>query len=273
MPGVVRCCTPERRSCHDRPSPHPDPPRARAGGHARRLLGRRVRRGDERVTADLRDREREPHRDRGHRRRRAVVVGPYGCAATDATVPDGAATAPTADLDGDGRADELWLADATDGTRTLGVRTASGAVLSVDFTSAAPQAASALGQVLGDGTAIVLLDTGRAVPLYAVTGCALVATENEQGEQYTFDRGFTGFGTGVGCEDGDGGLGLVGYLAETRGQQTDVTTTRIELSDGGTLARNGTADERTGLGSDDPLVTAATSVTCGDNEAAVQEPS
>lgn len=194
-----------------------------------------------------------------------------GCAATDASVPENAAVGPTADLDGDGQADELWLADDGD-VRTLGVRTASGAVFSTDFTSAAPQAATAFGQVLGDGSAIVLLDTGRAVPLYAVVDCALVETQNEQGEQYTFDKGFTGYGTGVGCVDADdAGLALVGYLAETEGEETTVTTTQIELSDGGASASNGQETVEKSLPSDDPLVTAASTVGCGDAEP-VHEP-
>lgn len=194
-----------------------------------------------------------------------------GCAATDDSVPPEAQIGPTADLDGDGEADELWLADV-DGTRMLGVQTASGAVFSTDFSSAAPQSASALGQVLGDGSAIVLLDTGREVPLYAVIDCALVPTQNDQGEQYTFDKGFTGYGTGVGCEEVDGGgLGLLGYLAEVDGDSATVTTTAIELSEGGATAANGEATEESGLSADDPVVEAASSVTCGDS-ASVQEP-
>ncbi|WP_420114589.1 hypothetical protein [Pseudactinotalea sp.] len=194
-----------------------------------------------------------------------------GCAATDDTVPPEAELGPTADLDGDGAADELWLADV-DGTHMLGVQTASGAVFSTEFTSAAPQAASALGQVLGDGSAIVLLDTGREVPLYAVIDCALTPTQNDQAEQYTFDRGFTGYGTGVGCIDVDGGgLSLVGYLAEVEGERATVTTTAIELSDGGAAASNGEATEQTDLDADDPAVEAASEVSCGDAEP-VMEP-
>lgn len=194
-----------------------------------------------------------------------------GCSPTDKTVPPGAVTGATADLDGDGRPDELWLADV-DGARVLGVRTASGAVLSTEFTSGAPQSATAYGQVLGDGSAIVLLDTGRAVPLYAVVDCELVPTHNEQGDQYTFDKGFTGYGTGVGCQEVDGdGLRLVGYLAEIEGEQATVTSTPIELAGGGTSARNGQPEQQTGLGPQDPLVAAAESIGCADAEP-VHEP-
>jgi hypothetical protein len=195
-----------------------------------------------------------------------------GCPA-GGSVPDGAHTGATADLDGDGRPDTLWLSGGT--PRRLGVETASGAVFSTEFTSAAPQAASALGARLGDGTAVVLLDTGRAVPLYAVIDCALVPTANVQGQQYTFDLGFTGYGTGVGCAELRRGLQLVGLKAESTDSGTTFTVIRtpIELDDHGASARNG-QDEvvAEGVSADDPAVTTAQSVTCGMATAQVTEP-
>lgn len=199
-----------------------------------------------------------------------------GCAPTGETVPEDAARAPTVDLDGDGdgAADTLWLSAGL--PRVLGVETASGAVLSVEFSSGAPQAARAMAQRLGDGSAIILLDTGRAVPLYAVVGCAVVATQNVDGEQYTFDRGFTGFGTGVACEDTGNGLRLYGVNAVGRGPgggDVDVTRTLIELHDGGRTATNGLSETAaSGLASDDPAVQAAHLVTCGDAPPPVTEP-
>ncbi|UNX54902.1 hypothetical protein MF406_00960 [Georgenia sp. TF02-10] len=197
-----------------------------------------------------------------------------GCPATGTAVPDGAATAPTADLDGDGAADQLWLSGGD--PRTLGVATASGAVLSTEFTSAAPQAASALGQRLGDGgPAVVLLDTGRAVDLYAVVDCEIVPTQNDQGEQYTFDRGFTGYGTGVGCVDLGSGLQLVGLKAESdeAGERFTVTRTAVELADGGRTAANGPGEVvAEDAAADDPVVTSAQAVTCGEPQEPVHEP-
>lgn len=192
-----------------------------------------------------------------------------GCTATAATIPDGAATGPTADLDGDGEADTLWLADV-DGQRELGVQTASGAVFSTDFSFGGPEAATAYGQRLGDGSAIVILDGGRSAPLYAVVDCALVPSTNAQGEQYTFDRGFTGYGTGVGCEDTGSGLGLVGYLAEVNGDRATVSSTTIDLSHSGAQARNGDKTS-TKVAQDDPLVEQAQSVSCADAQG-VHEP-
>jgi hypothetical protein len=189
-------------------------------------------------------------------------------------VPDGAATAPTADLDGDGAADQLWLGGGDQ--RILGVATASGAVLSTEFTSAAPQPASAIGQRLGDdGPAIVLLNTGRAVSLYAVVDCEIVPTQNQQGEQYTFDRGFTGYGTGVGCVDLGSGLQLVGLKAtsDAEGKQFTVTRTAIELAHGGRTATNGPTEViAEDAAPDDPVVTSAQSVSCGEPQEPVREP-
>ncbi|WP_143427013.1 hypothetical protein [Georgenia soli] len=195
-----------------------------------------------------------------------------GCPA-GGTVPDGAATAPTADLDGDRRADTLWLSGGP--TRTLGVRTASGAVLSTRFSSGSPIAAKALGQRLADGSAVVLLDTGRSVALYAVVDCELVPTRNVQGGQYTFDLGFTGYGTGVGCADVGNGLQLVGLNAapSASGTTFEVTRTPIELQDRGASARNGRTEVLAkDVPDDDPAVTQARTVTCGDAPPPVAEP-
>jgi len=189
------------------------------------------------------------------------------------TVPEGAATAPTVDLDGDGQADTLWLSDGQD--RTLGVRTASGAVLSMPFSNGAPFAAKAMGQRLADGSAIVLLDTGRSVAVYAVVGCELVATKNVQGEQYTFDLGFTGYGTGLGCADVGAGLQLVGLNAAPveSGDAFDVTRTPVDLQDHGRSARNGTTEDvAKNVPDDDPAVQNARTVTCADAPPPVVEP-
>lgn len=196
-----------------------------------------------------------------------------GCEPTGAEVPEGAATGESADLDGDEQSDELWLGG--DQERLLGVRTASGAVFSVEFSAGAPQAATALGQRLGDGSAIVLLNTGRSVSLYAVIDCELTPTMNSDGDPYTFDLGFTGYGTGVGCVDLDDGLQLVGLLAESdeSGEQFTVNRTAIELDDAGSSASNGeTETVATDVDPQDPAVLSAQDVTCGDATAQVSEP-
>lgn len=216
-----------------------------------------------------------------------------GCAPTGQEVPAGASTAATADLDHDGRADELWLADATTGSgaleRRLGVRTASGAVFSTAYTSASPQGTTAIGQALDGSTSIVLLSDGRQVPLYAVvTGsgagaCQLVASADAQGQPYAFDLGFTGYGSGVACvptAQGGTDLALYGLLVvggDAEGDLPGIQRTRIDLSEGGRQARNGPTDapaELQGINPEGAQVAAARRVSCGDQgpDTAVTEP-
>ncbi|MBT0770110.1 hypothetical protein KIH74_14315 [Kineosporia sp. J2-2] len=186
-----------------------------------------------------------------------------GCAATGDAVPDQAGTALAGDLDGDGARDQIWLADEDD-ERYLGVHTASGATFSTTFESASPIAASAVGDTLSDGTAVILLDTGRSAALYTVVGCEIVATTNVKGEQYTFDEGFTGYGTGVGCPTVKDQKILAGYnVGDQHDDGFTVLRTKIELSDGGRSATNG-AETDTGIWmTDSKQITAARSVTCG----------
>jgi hypothetical protein len=76
-----------------------------------------------------------------------------------------------------------------------------------------------------------------------VSGCSLVPELNAQGQQYAFDLGFTGFGTGVGCvdADGDGTPDLVGLtlVPEPNGAGT-MERTIVELDV--PRARNGATD-------------------------------
>ena len=195
------------------------------------------------------------------------------CTSTGPAIPKGAGKASTADLDGDGKLDTIWLADL-DGDRTLGVQTASGHRFATVFTSAAPQAAAAVAGRLSAGFAVILLNTGRSVSLYTVIGCAIVPTQNVNGKQYQFDLGFTGYGSGVGCPEFAGeGPRLVGYLAKPNadGKTFDVTLTKISLTKLGLLAVNGkTLIEGTKLLASSSIVTTAQSVSCGDGKPALE---
>jgi hypothetical protein len=185
-------------------------------------------------------------------------------------VPAAASSAEGKDLDGDGSPDTLWLEDRRDDAglhRFLGVTTGSGATTEVEFSSAAPQAASARAAVVENSSlaSIVLLDLGRSVELYALVDCELVPTLNAQGETYTFDRGFTGYGTGVGCEFLRNRLTLVGYLAEDVDGGTQVTRTVVDVNDDGRTASNGPSDVvASSLGPDDEAAQDARAVECDD---------
>jgi len=183
-----------------------------------------------------------------------------GCPATRNALT-GTANAPTLDIDGDGKADTEWIATepAADGSVEFGVQTASGDAISADVQSASPIARSLLvADVTGTGELVALVSDGRQVLLYAISDCSIVPVQNAQGQQYAFDLGFTGFGTGVGCADvdGDGVRDLVGLQADG----TSITSTVVTLA--GPKATNGTS--RTSADATAAQLAAAHQVTCGD---------
>jgi len=190
-----------------------------------------------------------------------------GCPAAGDGPPAGADTHEIVDVDGDGRPDTAWLTGGAD--RAFGITTASGATFSAPIESASPVPASAVVNVVaaGDATApIALVDTGREVLLFSAADCAVTPTQNAQDAQYTFDKGFAGFGTGVGCTEVDGALHLAGLNAVSDdGTTFTVARTFVDLDAGATRATNG--EEETvaqDAPADDPVVTTAQETSCGD---------
>jgi hypothetical protein len=195
----------------------------------------------------------------------ATGAGTAGCPAAGGERPSGVpATADskqTLDVDGDGRPDTVYIDDETGGGGGVpfGIVTASGADFFENFASASPVGRSVLvADVTGKGEFVALASDGRAVKLWAISDCSFVPVQNAQGQQYTFDLGFTGFGTGVGCADvdGDGVRDLVGLQVDG----TSLTSTVVQLE--GARATNGTS---TTIADASPaLVDSAHQVTCGD---------
>jgi hypothetical protein len=176
-------------------------------------------------------------------------------------VPARADSAPTLDVDGDGRPDTVWIDDQTPagGGFPFGISTASGGVFSADLVSASPVERSVLvADVTGTGEFVALASDGRQVQLWAIGRCSLIPVQNGQGQQYAFDLGFTGYGTGVGCADidGDGVRDLVGLEADG----TSITSTAVHID--GDRATNGTS--RTIADAGPGLTDRAHQVTCGD---------
>ncbi|MCK9794090.1 hypothetical protein M1843_10065 [Isoptericola sp. 4D.3] len=195
------------------------------------------------------------------------TTGAAGCDATGDTTPQAADTHEVVDVDGDDEADTAWLTGGAD--RRFGITTASGATFSVPVGSASPQRASAVVDVVaaGDDTApVALVDTGREVLLLSAADCDLAATQNLAGDAYTFDKGFAGHGTGVGCTEVGGALHLAGLKATSGdGESFTVTRTLVDLDDGAMTASNG--EESTvasGADPDDPAVVTGQETTCGD---------
>jgi hypothetical protein len=191
-----------------------------------------------------------------------------GCPASGDGVPADADAKPTLDVDGDGQPDTEWISDqpGSDGGVTFGVTTASGGTATAVIRSASPIARSVLvADVTGRGEVVALASDGRQVLLYAYSDCQLVPVQDEQGQQYAFDLGFTGLGTGVGCADadGDGVPDLLGLLLQEPGSEATeavVQQTIIELD--GAVARNGATSSAPA--GDEARQEEARSVTCGD---------
>lgn len=187
-----------------------------------------------------------------------------GCPAGGTGVPAGSASRQTIDVDGDGRPDTLWLVTAAAPAR-LGITTASGASFETPLTFAGGSLPSGLvADVTGDGTQIIAFGfNSRVVDLLRIVNCGFAVVTNPEGQPYTFDRGFTGFGTGVGCIDanGDGVRDLVGLnvVRNAAGQPGTITRTVVTLQ--GVSAANG--QTYTVPVTPEALASAST-VSCGD---------
>jgi hypothetical protein len=98
---------------------------------------------------------------------------------------------------------------------------------------------------------------------------------NPEGEQYLFDLGFRGTGTGVGCHDAGGGRRLVG-LNVTEDDGTTVSWTRTVIERDGLSASNGRTDDGTfAHGADDEAIDLLHTISCGDRTIAddgIQQP-
>ncbi|MEK8226634.1 hypothetical protein NKG05_11895 [Oerskovia sp. M15] len=99
-----------------------------------------------------------------------------------------------------------------------------------------------------------------------MANCAVNVTQNPQDEPYTFDKGFSGFGTGVGCTAVDGVLHLAGLNAMSNDGDTYVVArTFIDLDESARRASNGqTETVAEGAPSSDPVVVTAQETSCGD---------
>ncbi|MCE0535515.1 hypothetical protein LWF15_08335 [Kineosporia rhizophila] len=205
----------------------------------------------------------------------ASSAGGPGCPAGGGAVPSESNRVATDDLDGDGSADELWLAH-DEGLRLLGVTTASGARFSVvlnQWDEGAQEQrvgdrVSAVAGRLGDGSAVILVNLGRSAALYSVVNCYIVATTNAENRPYLFDLGYDGTGDGVGCVSEGSSRELVGYRAEydATKQTYKVSRRTVSIDETGRQASNGPSEVLgTDLAEGSAEVTRAQSVTCGDN--------
>jgi hypothetical protein len=191
-----------------------------------------------------------------------------------------------ADLDGDGRPDTLWVGQFQDGdgrvNRVVGITTASGANSDVQISSASPIPLTALAiDAQDDGGNQIIVSDGRSARLYTFAECRLQAVLNARdGAPFVFDlQNLRGHGTGVGCSDlGPPSVGrhLVGLQALESPPNTGQWTVRRTVIDlHGTLATVGQSDTVTATSAQDPAVTSAKTISCGDltiSKDGVQQP-
>ena len=191
-----------------------------------------------------------------------------GCASSGAPMPAGSDTAPTVDLDGDGRDDTLWFArPSAGGARVFGVTTASGRTASAEFSTASGASTTLFAVNADERGPVELFAINRGAYLYVFADCAIQPVVDKAGQAYSFDLGFGDNGTGVGCidADGDGWRDLVGLLDEDHGGSSDtVTWKRTIVRLDGTHATNGPS--KTGVyhrPQDDAKISLLHDVTCG----------
>jgi hypothetical protein len=192
-----------------------------------------------------------------------------GCAPTGAPPPADVSERKVSDLDWDGRPDTLWVGQVRDGNgrtdRVVGVTTASGDNSQVQVSSASPIPLSALAiDAQQDGQHQIIVSDGRSAHLYVFANCRLQTAADNQGAPFLFDlQNLRDNGTGVGCSDlgpPSTGRHLVGLQATNDGQWT-VRRTEIDLN--GTLATIGESDTVAAGSAQDPAVTSAQTISCG----------
>jgi hypothetical protein len=206
-----------------------------------------------------------------------------GCTPGGAPPPAGAGMRKVNDLDWDGQPDTLWVGQFRDGGRTervVGVTTASGANSDVPVDSASPIPLSALAiDAQQDGQHQVIVSDGRGAHLYAFANCRLQTVADNQGAPFLFDlQNLRDRGTGIGCGDlgpPSAGRHLIGLQALDNGQSGQWTVRRTEIDLNGTLATIGASDTVTATSAQDPAVTSAQTISCGDltmSKDGVQQP-
>lgn len=125
-----------------------------------------------------------------------------------------------------------------------------------------------------DGARQLIVSNGRVAHLYAVNACDVSPIIGPDGQPFLFDmQNLRGNGTGVGCVDFGDGRRLAGLQALPQGAGWVVHRTEINVD--GITATIGQSDSVTADSAQDPVVVAASTITCGDQsitQQGVQQP-
>jgi hypothetical protein len=126
-----------------------------------------------------------------------------------------------------------------------------------------------------DGGNQIIVSDGRSARLYTFAECRLqTVVDAHYGRPFVFDlQNLRDNGTGVGCSDLGDGRHLVGLQALNNDSQWTVRRTEIDLN--GIVATTGRSDTVTASSAQDPAVTSAQTISCGDltiSKDGVQQP-
>ena len=203
-----------------------------------------------------------------------------GCPPGGAPPPAGAAQRQIANLDGGDGPSTLWVGGSVN--RVVGITTASGANSDVQISSASPMPLTALAiDARNDGGNQIIVSDGRSARLYTFAECRLQTVRDDSdahyGRPFLFDlQNLRDNGTGVGCSDLGDGRRLVGLQAVNNDNQWTVRRTEIDLNGpDSTVATTGRSDTVTATSAQDPAVTSAQTISCGDltiSKDGVQQP-
>lgn len=169
-----------------------------------------------------------------------------------------------------GRGDMLWISR----TGTVGITIPGGTgVVQVD--NAGPQPLQALMiDAQQNGQRQLIVSNGRGAHLYQVSGCDITPFIDQQGQPFVFDlQNLRGAGTGVGCIDMGEGRHLVALQALLG--PTGWTVRRTQIDFDGATVKLGRTETVPATSAQDPAVTDAQTITCGDQTIAhdgVQQP-
>ena len=145
---------------------------------------------------------------------------PAGCPATTGSIPAGATSGASLDVDGDGRDDTQFVGKQDSMSNQLfGLSTASGATFSSTYGNANRSTRLLFVLQVAGQTVAVMNASGRSSEAFIVTGCSLVPVTNADGTEFDFSDAVAGpgggmdaAGYGIACATlpGAGGPSLVG---------------------------------------------------------------
>jgi hypothetical protein len=203
-------------------------------------------------------------------------TGPHdsakGCRNT-ATMPKGATISSIQDVDGDARSDTQFYGvrggtATTGGYLVYGIRTAAGGVYTIKdpLKGAAAHSGFTVSTDSPIARVLTVIDDRHTAKLYAFRGCGFVATAHKGGGAYEFAIGGSAkTGTGVACNDQNGGVLLMRATAKKRSNgRYDILWKLVSVSaDGRTAVQDGQQDVRySNLKASDPRVAQARGSFC-----------